>query len=105
MIKSEKALKTIGEAAQIIKVEPHVIRFWEENFSNFKPIKYNNRRYYSYENIETLKQIKDLLYNQNLSIKEAATVLKKSRPNVLSRIQDKLIAAKKRLNAILAKTS
>lgn len=103
MTKSEKALKTIGEVSHILEVPPHVIRFWEEQFPNFKPVKYNNRRYYSAENIATLKQIKDLLYLQNYSIKDAVSTFKKPKVNILSKIQDKLITARKKLNSILMK--
>lgn len=103
MTKSEKALKTIGEVAKIIEVPPHVIRFWEEQFSNIKPVKYNNRRYYSVESIETLRQIKNLLYTQKYSIKDAVNTFKKPKSNILVKIKDRLVLARKKLNSILEK--
>ncbi len=69
--KSDNALRTISEAALELAVSAHVLRFWETKFSNIKPVKYNNRRYYNTENLILLKKIKELLYEQNYSISEA----------------------------------
>ena len=69
--KSDNALRTISEAALELAVPAHVLRFWETKFSNIKPVKYNNRRYYNTENLILLKKIKELLYEQNYSISEA----------------------------------
>lgn len=101
MLKSEKALRTIGEVAEMLAVKPHVIRFWEDQFPNFKPIKFNNRRYYSSENIETLRHIQNLLYKQNYSIKNAVKTFRKPRTNILAKVKTRLISARKRLNSIL----
>lgn len=104
-LKSENALRTIGEVAQILSVPTHVIRFWEENFSKLKPVKYNNRRYYSKENIKLLKQIKDLLYNQGYSLKGAAIYIKspisKITAPLLEETMHKLIKARDRLSSLL----
>lgn len=103
MTKSEKALKTIGEVAKILDIPPHVLRFWEDQFPNLKPVKYNNRRYYTLNDIETLEHIKDLLYKQNYSIKEAVKTFKTPKLNILAKIQNRLLTAREKLNSLLTK--
>ena len=62
--KSYMAFRTISEAATLLEVPTHVLRFWETKFSQIKPIKRGGgRRYYRPEDIELLKGIKYLLYN------------------------------------------
>lgn len=104
-MKAEKALRTIGEVSKILSVPNHVIRFWEENFSKLKPVKYNGRRYYSQKDINLLKRIKDLLYNQGYSIKGAAIYLKSPISKVelpsLEETMEKLIAARDKLSQLL----
>ena len=98
--KTNKALKTIGEAAAILKVAPHVIRFWESNFTRLKPIKYNGRRYYTNENIHMLEKIKILLHEKNFSIQE--TIIYINKPvNPLIKIKEKLIKNREKLNKLL----
>jgi DNA-binding transcriptional MerR regulator len=103
MMKSSNALRTIGEAAEILEIPAHVIRFWESKFPNLRPVKYNNIRYFSPENIDILKKIKDLLYVQNYSIKDAAKYFVKPRlsVNMLEKVKAKLIKARERLNMVL----
>ncbi len=104
-MKADKALRTIGEAAKILAVPTHVIRFWEENFSRLRPVKYNGRRYYSADNINLLREIKDLLYNQGYSVKGAALYLKSPISKIevpsLEETMNKLIQARDRLIALL----
>jgi DNA-binding transcriptional MerR regulator len=70
--KSPSALKTISEAAEMLDVPQHVLRFWETKFAQIKPLKRNGgRRYYRPEDIEVLQQIKNLLYRQGYTIKGA----------------------------------
>jgi len=103
--KTDHALRTIGEVAEILSVPSHVIRFWEGKFLHLKPVKYNGRRYYSPENISFLKQIKELLYNQEYSIKAAISYLAKPRtlvaPHVLLNVKEKLLQARKKLSKLL----
>lgn len=76
--KSATALKTISEAAELLDVPQHVLRFWETKFSQIKPLKRNGgRRYYRPEDIETLLQIKNLLYKQGYTIKGAKKAFEK----------------------------
>lgn len=73
--KSRRALKTISEAAELIDVPQHVLRFWETKFPQIKPLKRNGgRRFYRPEDIETLLKIKFLLYKQGYTIKGAKKV-------------------------------
>jgi DNA-binding transcriptional MerR regulator len=70
--KAETAFKTISEAAAILDVPQHVLRFWESRFSQVKPLKMGGgRRYYRPEDIDTLSKIRNLLYKQGYTIKGA----------------------------------
>lgn len=70
--KSPTALRTISEAAEMIDVPQHVLRFWETKFSQIKPLKRNGgRRFYRPQDIDVLHQIKHLLYSQGYTIKGA----------------------------------
>jgi len=78
MNKLDKAYKTIGEVAKILKlnsnntniVATHTIRFWEKEFKQIKPkILNGNRRYYDRKNIELLKKVHFLLKEQGMTIK------------------------------------
>ena len=84
MDKSDKAYKTIGEVAKILNLKSkkkgvlptHVIRFWETQFKQIKPMILNsNRRYYDKETINLLKKIKYLLKDQGLTIKGVKKIL------------------------------
>lgn len=60
----------IGEAARLLGIKPHILRYWEEEFSLLKPRKFvNNQRLYFKKDMELLILIKKLLYHHNLSIK------------------------------------
>lgn len=78
MDKSSDALKTIGEVAERLGVAQHVLRFWEQKFTQLEPIKRRGRRYYDNKNIELLDTIKHLLYNEGLTIKGVQKSLKKN---------------------------
>lgn len=70
--KAPGALRTISEAADMLDVPQHVLRFWETKFSQIKPLKRNGgRRFYRPQDIDVLQQIKHLLYNQGYTIKGA----------------------------------
>ncbi len=70
--KSPTALKTIGEAAEILNVPQHVLRFWETKFPQIKPLKRNGgRRFYRPQDIEALLLIRHLLYQQGYTIEGA----------------------------------
>ncbi len=70
--KSPNALRTISEAAEMLDVPQHVLRFWETKFPQIKPLKRNGgRRFYRPQDLDVLQQIKHLLYNQGYTIKGA----------------------------------
>lgn len=73
--KSEKALRTIGEVAEDLGVEPHVLRFWESKFKQIKPQKRRGRRYYRPEDVKLVNVIQSLLYTQGFTIKGAQRFL------------------------------
>lgn len=67
----------IGEASQILGVKPHVLRYWETEFPEIRPLKGKSRhRHYSQEDMEILKFIKKLLYEEGFTIKGAKVKLK-----------------------------
>ena len=60
---------TIGEVSELCAVKPHVLRYWEQEFPQLKPIKRRgNRRYYQREDVMTIRQIRSLLYDQGFTI-------------------------------------
>lgn len=65
----------IGEVALLCDVKPYVLRFWEQEFPQLRPSKRINRRYYTREDIELVRHIRDLLYGQLFTIKGARAVL------------------------------
>lgn len=68
--KSALAFRTISEVSQELDVPQHVLRFWESRFSQVRPLKRaGRRRYYRPEDIALLRQIRDLLYQEGLTIK------------------------------------
>jgi DNA-binding transcriptional MerR regulator len=59
----------IGEVADIVGVEPHVLRYWESEFRSIRPQKSNKgRRVYTRRDVEKLLDVKELLYNQGFTI-------------------------------------
>lgn len=72
----QEAFKKISQVAQEIGVEQHVLRFWEQEFSVINPLKRRGRRLYSTNDIEVIKKIKDLLYNQGYTIKGVKKLLR-----------------------------
>jgi len=60
---------TIGEVSELCSVKPHVLRYWEQEFPQLKPVKRRgNRRYYQREDVLTIRQIRGLLYDQGYTI-------------------------------------
>ncbi|MEW5837669.1 MAG: MerR family transcriptional regulator [Pseudomonadota bacterium] len=63
---------TIGEASELCAVKSHVLRYWEQEFSQLAPVKRRgNRRYYQRADIELIRHIRDLLYGQGFTISGA----------------------------------
>lgn len=60
---------TIGEVGELCTVKPHVLRYWEQEFPQLKPVKRRgNRRYYQRQDVILIRQIKSLLYDQGFTI-------------------------------------
>lgn len=60
---------TIGEVGELCVVKPHVLRYWEAEFPQLKPVKRRgNRRYYQRQDVILIRQIKSLLYEQGYTI-------------------------------------
>lgn len=60
---------TIGEVSELCGVKPHVLRYWEQEFTQLKPVKRRgNRRYYQRHDVILIRQIRSLLYDQGFTI-------------------------------------
>ena len=60
---------TIGEVSELCGVKPHVLRYWEQEFPQLKPVKRRgNRRYYQRQDVLVIRQIRGLLYEQGFTI-------------------------------------
>jgi DNA-binding transcriptional MerR regulator len=60
---------TIGEVSELCQVKPHVLRYWEQEFPQLKPVKRRgNRRYYQRHDVLMIRQIRSLLYEQGFTI-------------------------------------
>jgi DNA-binding transcriptional MerR regulator len=60
---------TIGEVSDLCAVKPHVLRYWEQEFPQLKPVKRRgNRRYYQRQDVLVIRQIRSLLYEQGFTI-------------------------------------
>jgi DNA-binding transcriptional MerR regulator len=63
---------TIGEVSDLCGVKPHVLRYWEQEFTQLKPVKRRgNRRYYQHHEVLLIRRIRDLLYDQGFTISGA----------------------------------
>ena len=60
---------TIGEVSELCEVKPHVLRYWEQEFPQLKPVKRRgNRRYYQRHDVLLIRQIRSLLYDEGFTI-------------------------------------
>ncbi len=63
---------TIGEVSELCGVKPHVLRYWEQEFNQLKPVKRRgNRRYYQHHEVLLIRRIRELLYEQRFTISGA----------------------------------
>ncbi len=71
---------TIGEVSELCRVKPHVLRYWEQEFTQLKPIKRRgNRRYYQHHEVLLVRRIRELLYEQGFTISGARNKLEGAR--------------------------
>ena len=91
---------TIGEVSELCGVKPHVLRYWEQEFTQLKPVKRRgNRRYYQHHEVLLIRRIRDLLYEQGFTISGARNRLDESvtEPTRSSRID---ASGRKNLSAL-----
>lgn len=75
--KDESALRTIGEVSEALDIKPHVLRYWEQQFSFLKPLKRSGgRRYYRPDDIAIVEQIDRLVNEEGYTLKGAEAVLR-----------------------------
>ena len=98
---------TIGEVSDLCDVKPHVLRYWEQEFPQLKPVKRRgNRRYYQRQDVLMIRQIRSLLYEQGFTIggarlrlggehvKQEATQTRQLIEQTVSELEDVLAALK-----------
>jgi DNA-binding transcriptional MerR regulator len=72
---------TIGEVSELCAVKPHVLRYWEQEFPQLKPVKRRgNRRYYQRHDVILIRQIRNLLYVEGFTISGARNKLELDNP-------------------------
>jgi len=70
---------TIGEVSDLCAVKPHVLRYWEQEFTQLKPVKRRgNRRYYQHHEVLLIRRIRELLYEEGFTISGARNRLDNS---------------------------
>lgn len=78
---------TIGEVSELCDVKPHVLRYWEQEFPQLKPVKRRgNRRYYQRQDVLMIRQIRSLLYDQGYTIGGARLQLTGQSPDEQSQV-------------------
>ncbi|HEX7769003.1 MAG TPA: MerR family transcriptional regulator [Dokdonella sp.] len=83
---------TIGEVSELCGVKPHVLRYWEQEFPNLKPVKRRgNRRYYQRHDVLMIRQIRSLLYDQGFTITGARQRLEGAQARVESTISNQIV--------------
>ncbi len=80
---------TIGEVSELCGVKPHVLRYWEQEFTQLKPVKRRgNRRYYQHHEVLLVRRIRELLYSQGFTISGARNrlddVIGDAKPSLLT---------------------
>lgn len=96
---------TIGEVGKLCSLKPHVLRYWEKEFNQYlRPMKRRgNRRYYKHEDVELVRQIRELLYCQGFTIEGARQKLRdirKRNRKSLQEPEDKVVIDSAKDNAL-----
>ena len=87
---------TIGEVSELCSVKPHVLRYWEQEFPQLKPVKRRgNRRYYQRGDVEIIRQIRNLLYDQGYTIGGARQRMEEGIPEDNNTVSTEIAAALK----------
>ncbi len=83
---------TIGEVSELCGVKPHVLRYWEQEFPNLKPVKRRgNRRYYQRHDVLMIRQIRSLLYDQGFTITGARQRLEGAQAKMETSISNQIM--------------
>ncbi len=97
----DKLYFTIGETSELCAIKPHVLRYWEQEFSQLRPTKRRGgRRYYQNKDIELIREIRELLYLKGFTIAGAkqqiqeAKVVQKSVEPQMQAVETKKVAKK-----------
>ena len=78
---------TIGEVSELCGVKPHVLRYWEQEFTQLKPVKRRgNRRYYQHHEVLLIRKIRELLYEQGFTISGARNRLDGGEETILTSV-------------------
>lgn len=89
---NESVYRTIAEVSDILNVPAHVLRFWETQFHQIKPLKkVGGRRYYSAEDIQLLTRIRDYLYTEKYTIKGVQKILRQ--PGLKQETEEQVVVA------------
>ncbi|MBC7279989.1 MerR family transcriptional regulator [Hoeflea sp.] len=106
MDKSPDAFRTISEVADDLDLPQHVLRFWETRFTQIKPMKRGGgRRYYRPDDVDLLKGIRNLLYDQGYTIKGVQKLLKQNGNKFVIAVGAGDMAAVEALSASMAEDS
>jgi DNA-binding transcriptional MerR regulator len=82
---------TIGEVSELCGVKPYVLRYWEQEFTQLKPMKRRgNRRYYQHHEVLLVRRIRDLLYDQGFTISGARNQLSDPTPSSTASAEDEM---------------
>ena len=88
---------TIGEVSELCGVKPHVLRYWEQEFTQLKPVKRRgNRRYYQHHEVLLIRRIRELLYEQGFTISGARARLDQSANSDQQPVSDALALTMRR---------
>ena len=80
---------TIGEVGDLCGVKPHVLRYWEQEFTQLRPMKRRgNRRYYQHHEVLMIRRIRDLLYDQGFTISGARNKMQELLQSGTDRVPD-----------------
>ncbi len=89
----DKRYFTIGEVSELCGVKPHVLRYWEQEFAQLRPVKRRgNRRYYQHHEVLLIRCIRDLLYEQGFTISGARNRLAELGPAAIRALEDDVAA-------------
>jgi DNA-binding transcriptional MerR regulator len=85
---------TIGEVSDLCGVKPHVLRYWEQEFTQLKPVKRRgNRRYYQHHEVLLIRKIRELLYEQGFTISGARNRLDGAEDEELIEVETQVASA------------